>query len=73
MYKYRESVYGGNWEDVTGENYNPGKVPFTGDSAIQFAEKLKAMDPSALYFSTLEWGQKSVFDRILEATNESER
>ena len=31
------------------------------------------MDISELYFSTLEWEQNSVKDRILDATNESGR
>ena len=69
----RKFVYGGTWEDVTGESYNPDKILFTGDSSIRYAKQLKEMDMSELYFSTLEWGQNTVFDRILEATNESGR
>ena len=59
--------------DVTAKEYNPGKVQFTGDSSTQFAEELRAMDVSDLYFSTLEYGPISIFDRIVEATNESGR
>ena len=69
----RKFVYGGSWKDVTGESYNPGKIPFTGDSSIRFTEQLRAMDPSDLYFAALEWEQNSVLDPILEATNESGR
>ena len=64
-------VTASNRKDVTGDMYNPGKVLFTGDPSIRFAEQLRAMDVSDLYFSTLEWGKISVFDRILDATNES--
>ena len=81
-WKYREEQNERHWfhtspekvcVDVTAKEYNPGKVQFTGDSSIRFAEELRAMDASDLYFSTLEYGPISIFDRIVEATNESGR
>ena len=67
----RPFQYRGSWEDVTGSEYDPGKAPFTGNASIQYADQLRVLDASDLYFATLEWEQNTVFDRILEATNES--
>ena len=57
----RKFEYGGSWEDVTGTDYDPGKIPSTGDALIKYGDQLREMDASDLYFSTLEWEQNTIF------------